>query len=216
MEIRRPAVAGSFYPADPAELRTTIRDSYLSPIGPGRLPPNADELKGVLSAVCPHAGYDYSGPVAANSYFWLSSLRKPDLVAIVAPNHYAVGSGVSTFRVGAWETPLGRVAVDASAAKKIVELTGIVDYDTEAHRKEHSLEVQLPFLQMIYGTFSLLPISISFQEIETARELGAGLSQLLKGRDALLSVLGPDTLRTRGGRRGERRSSLGECLRARR
>src|SRR5580658_3971063 len=109
MIIRRPAVAGSFYPADPEELREAITSSYLHPLGPGSIPPASGSLSGVAACVCPHAGYPYSGPVAAHSYFWLSSLKKPEVVVIVGPNHYGVGSGISTFREGVWETPLGRV-----------------------------------------------------------------------------------------------------------
>lgn len=186
MVTRRPAVAGSFYPSDPAELRRLIADCYRHAVGPGRLPPSQDESHGIVACVCPHAGYIYSGPVAAHSYLHVSSLRRPDLVVIVAPNHYGVGSGISSYREGEWETPLGKVPVDAAAAKKIVDLTGIVDYDPVSHKMEHSLEVQLPFLQEIYGRFSMLPISISFQEIETAKELGRGIADLLRDREAIL------------------------------
>ena len=186
MVTRRPAVAGSFYPSDPGELKRLIADCYKHTVGPGRLPPSKEESQGIVACVCPHAGYAYSGPVAAHSYLHVSSLRKPDLVVIVAPNHYGIGSGISTYREGEWETPLGKVPVDAPAAKKIVDLTGIVDYDPVAHKMEHSLEVQLPFLQEIYGRFSMLPLSISFQEIETAKELGKGIAELVDGREAVL------------------------------
>lgn len=186
MVTRRPAVAGSFYPSDPAELRRLIAGCYRHAVGPGRLPPSQDESHGIVACVCPHAGYIYSGPVAAHSYLHVSSLRRPDLVVIVAPNHYGVGSGISSYREGEWETPLGKVPVDAAAAKKIVDLTGIVDYDPVSHKMEHSLEVQLPFLQEIYGRFSMLPISISFQEIETAKELGRGIADLVRDREAIL------------------------------
>ena len=108
------------------------------------------------------------------------------MVAIVAPNHYGLGSGVSTFREGEWETPLGRVPVDVMAAREIVELTGLVDYDPGSQKMEHSLEVQVPFLQHLYGSFSLLPLCMAFQEIDIARELGKGLAELLRGRDAVL------------------------------
>ena len=107
MTVRRPTVAGSFYPDDPAELKALIRGRTLSPLGPGSLPPSAVERRGVLACIAPHAGYIYSGPVAAHSYLWLSSLRRPELVVIVGPNHYGVGSGISTFREGEWSTPLG-------------------------------------------------------------------------------------------------------------
>lgn len=186
MLVRKPAVAGSFYPDNPDELRKMIHDSYIHPLGPGVLPPAAGDRKGVSACVCPHAGYEYSGPIAAHSYLWLSELRKPELVVVVAPNHYGVGSGVSTFREGAWETPFGVVPVDPDATAQIVKLTGLVDYDPESHRREHSIEVQLPFIQQLYGSFKLLPISLAFQDIETARELGRGLSKLLVGRDAAL------------------------------
>jgi AmmeMemoRadiSam system protein B len=186
MQVRRPAVAGAFYPADPRDLKELIRASYLHRLGPGSEPPPEYFSSGVVPCLSPHAGYSYSGPVAAHTYLHVSSLRKPELVVVVGPNHYGVGSGVATFKEGRWETPLGQVSVDEEAARKIVESTGIVDYDPSAHRMEHSLEVQLPFLQLIYGEFSLLPISLAFQDIETARTLGEGIATLLEGRDAVL------------------------------
>jgi AmmeMemoRadiSam system protein B len=179
--LRRPAVAGSFYPAGEAELRSAIDASYLHPLGPGRLPRGGVVAKGLKVCVCPHAGYVYSGPVAAHSYLDISELAKPDLVVVVGPNHYGLGSGVATYGRGQWETPLGAVSIDEEASKKIVELTGIVDYDTEAHRREHSIEVQLPFLQSLYGgSFGFLPISLALQDKRTARELGKGLAALLE------------------------------------
>jgi MEMO1 family protein len=186
MSVRRPAVAGGFYPAGRAELERALHDSYMHPLGPQRLPPLEGEAHGVVACVCPHAGYVYSGPVAAHSYLQTSAMRKPDLVVVVGPNHYGVGSGVSTYEGGEWETPLGRVRVDRRAAKEIVELAGIVDYDPEAHRMEHSIEVQLPFLQQLYGEFGFLPICLAMQDEATARDLGKGLARLLEGREAVL------------------------------
>jgi MEMO1 family protein len=183
MAVRRPAVAGSFYPAGEEELRRAVDGSYLHRLGPGRLPPlvspgPATEMK---ACVCPHAGYAYSGPIAAHSFLDISQLVAPGLVVVVGPNHYGLGSGVATYGEGEWETPLGRVGVDREASKRIVELTGFVDVDPEAHRREHSIEVQLPFLQRLYGSsFSFLPISLAFQEKAVARDLGKGLAQLLK------------------------------------
>lgn len=177
-----PAVAGSFYPAGEAELRAAIEGAYLHRLGPGRLPLREGQVEeGLKACVCPHAGYMYSGPVAAHSYLEVSRLSKPELVVIVGPNHYGLGSGVATFGEGEWETPLGKVSVDQDASKSIIHLTGFVDVDPEAHRKEHSIEVQLPFLQHIYGgSFKFLPISLAFQEKSIARDLGKGLAELLK------------------------------------
>jgi MEMO1 family protein len=179
--VRRPAVAGSFYPAEQAELRDAVEASYLHRLGPGKLPSGASMTKGLKACVCPHAGYAYSGPVAAHSFLDISELAKPELVVIVGPNHYGIGSGIATYGEGEWETPLGRVSVDQAATKRIVDLTGIVDIDPGAHRKEHSIEVQLPFLQSLYGSFSFLPISLAFQDKRTARDLGKGLAELLSG-----------------------------------
>jgi AmmeMemoRadiSam system protein B len=183
MKVRKPAVAGTFYPAGEAQLREAIQDSYRHRLGPGRLPSKGGAVlsRGLKACVCPHAGYAYSGPVAAHSYLDVSQLSSPDLVVVVGPNHYGIGSGVATFGEGEWETPLGKVSVDGAASKEIVKLTGIVDIDPEAHRREHSIEVQLPFLQHLYGgSFGFLPISLAFQDKATARDLGKGLAELLK------------------------------------
>jgi hypothetical protein len=140
-----------------------------------------------VAVVCPHAGYIYSGPVAAHSYLHVSSLKKPDLLVVVAPNHYGIGSGVSTFKEGEWETPLGRLRVDTEATKKLADLAEIVDFDPDAHRLEHSLEVQLPFLQKVYGdSVPLLPISLVFQDADTARALSQALANVVKGKRAVL------------------------------
>jgi MEMO1 family protein len=193
MTVRKPAVAGSFYPAAETELRDAIDSSYLHRLGPGRLPPQGVvSTPGLRACVCPHAGYVYSGPIAAHSFLEISKSGEPGLVVIVGPNHYGVGSGIATYGEGEWETPLGNVPVDEAASKMIVELTGIVDIDKEAHRREHSIEVQLPFLQRLYGgSFSFLPISLAFQDKATARELGKGLAEMLRdtadgGRSAVL------------------------------
>ena len=135
----------------------------------------------------PHAGYEYSGPVAAHSYLCASSLPDPDLIVIVAPNHYGMGSGVSTCSGGEWETPLGRMKVDGKAAAALAKASGVVDFDPASHRIEHSLEVQLPFLQRIYGSaIPFVPISLSFQDIQTSSDVARGVASVLKGKKALL------------------------------
>jgi MEMO1 family protein len=197
--VRAPVVAGTFYPAGEAELRKAIEGSYLHRLGPRRLPavPAAPPSGGLKACVCPHAGYAYSGPVAAHSYLDLSELGRPDLVVIVGPNHYGRGSGVAAYGEGEWETPLGRVPVDQKATKKIEDITGLVEVDDEAHLKEHSIEVQVPFLQHLYGgSFSLLPISLAFQDKPTVRDLGRGLAELLRdaaeGRGSAVLIASSD------------------------
>jgi AmmeMemoRadiSam system protein B len=140
----------------------------------------------VVAVVAPHAGYEYSGPVAAHSYLHVSSLPDPDLLVVVAPNHYGIGSGVSTFKEGFWETPLGRVRVDSEATRALVE-AGAAAYDNDAHRMEHSLEVQLPFLQRLYGdSVPLLPVSLIFQDSGTTEEVARALADILAHKKVVL------------------------------
>jgi len=187
MKLRKPAVAGSFYPSTRSELSSMVSNCYTHPLGPGHSPPAPPSGASVVAVVSPHAGYEYSGPVAAHSYLHVSSLRDPDLIVVVAPNHYGVGSGVATFKEGEWETPLGRMRVDEEAASMLVQESGIVAFDPEAHSMEHSLEVQLPFLQQIYGdSVPFLPVSMLFQDIETARTVGGSLIKVVEGRKAVI------------------------------
>jgi AmmeMemoRadiSam system protein B len=182
MVVRRPAVAGSFYPYDKAGLERAIAASYLHRLGPGALPLSKEReaQAGLKACICPHAGYVYSGPVAAHSYLDISALSSPELVVIVAPNHEGLG-GAAAYGEGEWETPLGLVKVDQDASRRVVELTGFVDVDPSAHAREHSIEVQLPFLQGIYGpSFRFLPISLAYQDKSIARDLGKALAELLK------------------------------------
>ena len=193
MLVRKPAVAGQFYPSDPSELSSLIDQCYTHPLGPGTLPPAPESEAAVAAVVSPHAGYVYSGPVAAHSYLHVSSMRSPDLLVVVAPNHYGIGSGVSTFREGDWETPLGRVHVDKEAAGELADRADVVAFDPEAHRLEHSLEVQLPFLQRLYGdSVPLLPVSLLFQDVDTAKAVAGGVVEVIRKRRRAVLVASSD------------------------
>ncbi|MFI5404536.1 MAG: AmmeMemoRadiSam system protein B, partial [Candidatus Gagatemarchaeaceae archaeon] len=125
--------------------------------------------------------------VAAHSFLHVSSLSDPNLIVVVAPNHYGIGSGVSTFREGEWETPLGRMKVDSESAAQLARSSEAVAFDPEAQRLEHSLEVQLPFLQEIYGdSVPFLPISLLFQDPDTAKEVASAIVNVVGGRKAVL------------------------------
>ncbi len=180
MDVRNPAVAGTFYPSGAAELSAAVDASYTHRLGPGALPSVGGTFKGLKACVCPHAGYAYSGPVAAHSYLDVSRMARPALVVILGPNHYGLGAGVASYGQGVWETPLGRVEVDAAATAELEGLSGVVEVDREAHRREHSIEVQLPFLQRLYGRFTLLPVSLALQDKSTARSLGKALAEMLR------------------------------------
>ena len=184
MRVRKPAVAGSFYPSNKHELVQMIENCFTHPYGPRKKPPTDIERK-IIGMVCPHAGYAYSGSVAAHSYYAVSSLNT-DIVIMIGPNHYGIGSGVATTSVCYWETPLGVIGVDDRAAESVVKISGIVDIDDSAHTEDHCLEVQLPMLQFVYENFKILPIIMWMQDMETASDVGKAIAEICKDRNALL------------------------------
>jgi MEMO1 family protein len=137
--------------------------------------------------ICPHAGYTYSGPVAAHAFYELAQDGKPDTVVLLGPNHTGYGSALSLMREGKWRTPLGDVEVDTKLADDILRETSIVDIDETAHRYEHSLEVQLPFLQFLYGdAFKIVPICFLMQDYESAVEVGRALTEALDATNTVV------------------------------
>ncbi len=187
MRLRRPAVAGMFYPFNGDELKASIEESFFHRIGPKKKSPSVEAIGERVVLVSPHAGYMYSGPVAAHGYYACSYLKSVELVVIAGPNHYGIGSGVATVREGVWETPLGKVEVDGNSAKRLVESSGIVDFDDSAHMREHSIEVQIPFLQYIFGSkFKILPISMMLQDMSTAIDVGKAIANCVKDKKFLL------------------------------
>ena len=187
MPTRNPAVAGTFYPSQPDSLASLIHRCYLGPLGPGRLPPSPPGTADFVALISPHAGYEYSGGVAAHSYLHASSLPDPDLLVVVGPNHYGLGSGVSTYGSGGWKTPLGTLRVDENAVEALTGEAGVVVTDPDSHRMEHSIEVQLPFLQHLYGdSVPFLPVSLIFQDEENASAVARGLAAAVRGRRAIV------------------------------
>ncbi len=186
--IRRAVVAGMFYEGNAEALKAQVKSCFLHNFGPGKLPEvNANGPRKILGLICPHAGYIYSGAVAANAFFQLASDGKPDTVVILGPNHTGEGSGLAVMNEGAWRTPLGDVEIDGFVADDIVKETSVLDVDEVAHRHEHSIEVQLPFLQYLYGTgFKFVPICFLMQDLESAREIGRALTEALVGRNAVV------------------------------
>ena len=188
MRVRRPTQAGSFYAGDAEALRRQVESCFLHDFGPGKLPKVA--VKGarrVVSLICPHAGYMYSGPVAANAYSELALDGKPDTVVVLGPNHTGYGSALSLMDEGVWRTPLGDVEVDTLVAHELLRETRLVDVDELAHRFEHSVEVQLPFLQYLYGNeFKFVPVCFQLQDYASAEEVGNALVEVLAERNALI------------------------------
>lgn len=149
--VRKPAVAGSFYPADPKQLDRMVDELLAMASRPPTQPPKA--------VVAPHAGYVYSGPVAAYSFRTLEPLAGTSpTVFLMGPAHYLAFEGVSTGSYTYWETPLGQVPVDTERVGELLERSALFTSTDEPHQPEHSLEVELPFLQAVLGDFRLVPL----------------------------------------------------------
>ena len=185
MAVRQPAVAGAFYAANPFSLKQQIIDSFNHKLGPGRLP--GDQSDSNISAiVAPHAGFVYSGPSAAHAYLRLAEQEKPDTVIVIGPNHTGRGTPVSIMGEGHWDTPLGSVELDTKLAESIIQNSNVAELDHTAFIREHSVEVQLPFLQFIYPEFKLVPICMGYQDLETSIDLGRAIHEAIKDRNALI------------------------------
>ncbi len=187
-DLRMPVVAGQFYEATGSALRQEIADCYLDRRGPGRLP--TVDLTGprrMLGLVSPHAGYIYSGPMAAHGYAALAADGRPDAFVIIGPNH-GRGSWVSAIQTsGAWLTPLGEAQVDAELATALAAELPDFTVGSAAFRGEHSLEVQLPFLQDLYGgEVPFVPLMMLNQDRDAAAAVGRALGRVLAGRDVVI------------------------------
>lgn len=177
--IRKPAVAGTFYEADPDSLRRRIEWCFKHQLGPGRIPDELGNKRDIKGIIAPHAGYLYSGPVAAHSFAKIAEDGFPETFIILCPNHTGIGSGVSTMIEGQWETPLGLVDVDSEFTDKLMHNASVVDSEPSAHLREHSCEVQIPFLQYLAGkwdqSFRIVPICMWMQDLETSTEIGTAI-----------------------------------------
>jgi AmmeMemoRadiSam system protein B len=188
LKIRSAAVAGSWYAGTPNSLRNQIEELFIHRLGPGSLPKTVkDGPRNIVGLVVPHAGYMASGPVAAHAYHHLAEDGKPDVIVVFGPNHTGRGSALSIMNEGAWRTPLGDVEIDTETANKILSASRIVDLDDRAHVYEHSIELQLPFLQYLYGSeFKFVPICFMMQDLMSSREVGKAVAEALRGKNALV------------------------------
>ena len=182
--MRSPAVAGQFYEGDRDALVRQIEGCYLHRLGPKQLPRLAREgPRKIKGLVVPHAGYMYSGPVAAHGYAALAADGVPSRIVVFGPNHTGLGAGIA-LGTEDWSTPLGSVRYDEDLGRKI--LGDIVDPDTVAHQFEHSIEVQLPFLQHLGADFRFVPVSMGLQDYTSATDLGKRVRAAIRGTDALV------------------------------
>jgi len=167
--LRHPAVAGQFYKGSPESLRKQVREFIV---------PDAVKVK-ALGILSPHAGLIYSGSVAGAVY---SRIDLPDTFVLIGPNHTGLGAAVSLMARGAWETPLGRVEIDEALAAGILSKSPRIHEDSLAHLREHSLEVQLPFIQYFKQEFKIVPIQMLDTRLDTCLEVGRAIAEAIKSR----------------------------------
>ena len=176
MEVRRPAVSGMFYAGTARELEEQIEWCYQHELGPGAIPQvNNKGLREIVAIVAPHAGYFYSGPVAAHAYKELAEDGIFDTAVILGPNHTGYGYPVSLWSGAAWSTPFGEIEINKELARGL--LGEVIKADEGAHIHEHSIEVQVPWLQYLYEKVKIVPITMLAQDIETARAVGKAIAQ---------------------------------------
>lgn len=170
MQVRDPAVAGSFYPEDPEKLRQTIKN-FLENLEPKR--------RKYLGIVVPHAGYEFCGKTAASVYNDISTGFETAI--ILGPNHSGAGVGVAT-SLETWKTPLGNIETDEEFVNYLTKDSVIME-DPKSHWREHSIEVQLPWLQHRFKEFKIVPITINpiYFDVKTCREIGEKIAEATKG-----------------------------------
>ncbi len=179
--IRPPAVTGRFYPDNPAELRRMIKNFLREPDAPAGSVPKA--------IIAPHAGYIYSGPIAASAYAQLAPSRDSiKRVVLLGPSHYAAFNGLAASGATAFATPLGTVPVDTAAVRDICLRLPQVCVRDEAHADEHALEVQLPFLQVVLADFKIVPLLVG----EASDDEVTAVIEALWGGDETRIVISSD------------------------
>jgi AmmeMemoRadiSam system protein B len=175
--VRKAAVAGSWYPGSASALAKAV-DGYLARA-------TRDVGGNLVALIAPHAGLMYSGPVAAHAYRLLRD-RRFDLAVLVGPSHFVGFDGVAVYGAGGFETPFGIAPIDEACANALLAASPILREHAAPHAREHSLEMQLPFLQHLAPAAKIVPLVMGYQTASTARALGDALASALGGRRALL------------------------------
>jgi len=174
--IRPPAVAGRFYSSDPVELARDV-DGYIH---------GAGENITALGCVVPHAGYIYSGHVAGAVY---SSLQIPHRCILLGPRHYPRGESLAILTEGTWQTPLGEAQIDSALARELAHACPRLREDAVAHESEHSLEVQLPFLQRLVRDFRFVPVVLGTDRYPVLEDLGRAVARVVAAQTAPVLVI---------------------------
>jgi AmmeMemoRadiSam system protein B len=182
--LRHPAVAGRFYPRDPEDLRTEARGYLWRSDSTAQTPIRA------VGCIAPHAGYIYSGHVAGAVF---ARIEVPRRCLVLCPNHTGMGRALAILSEGAWETPLGEVPIDAQLAAALKQRFPALHEDSEAHRAEHAVEVELPFLQLRQPDLTFVPIALGTGQFEPLDQLGTALADVIAAeKDPILIVASSD------------------------
>jgi AmmeMemoRadiSam system protein B len=178
--LRRPAVAGRFYPGDPEDLRAEAQ-AYLS-----QSKSNDQTAVQAIGCITPHAGYLYSGHVAGAVF---ARLEIPERCVVLCPNHTGMGRALAILSEGAWETPLGEVPVDEGLAGALKRQFPALHEDAAAHRAEHAIEVELPFLQLRQPKLQIVPIALGTGQFEVLEALGVALAEVVAAQAAPVLIV---------------------------
>jgi AmmeMemoRadiSam system protein B len=178
--VRHPAVAGRFYPGDPDDLRAEVV-RYLLPTNS-----TAPAPVEVIGCIAPHAGYMYSGHVAGAVF---SGIEIPRRCIVLCPNHTGQGRPLAIMSEGVWETPLGEVPIDAELAATLRHRFPVLQEDSAAHRAEHAIEVELPFLQIQEPKVAFVPIALGTTQYELLEQLGSALAEVIVVQKAPILIV---------------------------
>ena len=174
--VRQPAVSGQFYASDPIRLRDQLEKFAKV---------NDTQIK-ALGAIVPHAGYVYSGAVAGAVY---ARLKIPKTVVILGPNHHGVGSRAALFPPGEWVTPLGNTGINQQLSALLLKHSTLVEEDSTAHQYEHSIEVQVPFLQFLRPDVTIVPICLGFTDYSLCKSMGLSLAKAIGEYDKEVLII---------------------------
>ena len=177
--LRQPAVAGRFYPGDPEDLRAEA-SSYLSQSG------NTPKKLNAIGCIAPHAGYVYSGHVAGAVF---AAVDIPENVVLLCPNHTGMGRPLSIMSEAQWQTPLGMVPIAKELASSLKQRFPSLEEDSAAHRAEHAIEVELPFLQLIQPRLTIVPIALGTRQFEVLESLGVALADAIAAESAPVLIV---------------------------
>jgi len=178
IKVRRPAVAGYFYPGERDSLESYLTEIFIK-YGPGYPESTISVERKILGIIAPHAGYMYSGWVASYAYYEVAKDGLPRKIILIGPNHTGLGTAISIYPSGFWETPLGNIKVDEEIVNYLSSYDELISIDEMAHLQEHSLEVHIPFIQFISKSvkadISIVPIVMMLQNFEAIRVLGESI-----------------------------------------